>query len=118
MRNIRNCGQNSMKPGKTFRPKILSMQTNYWLPLAENLLKGLATRMIRNGLRGSRPAILCTRTSKKRNRTTRKRNKTAQMRYKTSQKRNSLNQWRNRKWKKSAPPAVRPAAATALIVAR
>lgn len=47
-----------------------------------------------------------------------KRNKTAQMRYKTSQKRNSLNQWRNRKWKKSAPPAVRPAAATALIVAR
>lgn len=31
---------------------------------------------------------------------------------------NSLNQWRNRKWKKSAPPAVRPAAATALIVAR
>ncbi len=39
-----------MKPGKTFRP-ILSMQTNYWLPLAENLLKGLATRMIQNGLR-------------------------------------------------------------------
>lgn len=47
-----------------------------------------------------------------------KRNKTVQMRYKTSQKRNSLNQWRTRKWKKPAPPAVRPAAATALIVAR
>ncbi|EJQ6277563.1 exonuclease, partial [Escherichia coli] len=28
------------------------------LPLAENLLQGLATRMIRNGLRGLKPAIL------------------------------------------------------------
>ncbi len=55
-------------------------------------VEGISDRMIRNGLRESRPAILCTRISQKRNRTTRKRNRTAQIRNKTSQKRNNLNQ--------------------------
>ncbi|EEV6990324.1 hypothetical protein EIZ30_17855 [Escherichia coli] len=75
------------------------------------MLKGLATRMIRNGLKGSRPAILCTSISQKRNRTTENRNKTAKMRDK-------MNQKRNRNWKKSAMPAVSLVEITALIVAR
>ncbi|RFQ64177.1 hypothetical protein CRD80_27420 [Escherichia coli] len=45
---------------KTLSRKPGAVQTpiSCLLPLAENLLQGLATRMIRNGLRGSRPAIL------------------------------------------------------------
>lgn len=85
---------------KTFRPKILSMQPNYWLPLAENLLKGLATRILRNGLRVSSPVILCTRISQKRN--------------KTAKMRDKMNQKRNRSRKKSAMPVVRLAGITAL----
>ena len=47
--NIRNCGQNSMKPGKTFHQKILSMTINCLLHHVVNLLTELATRTIRNG---------------------------------------------------------------------
>ncbi|EGY5607692.1 exonuclease, partial [Escherichia coli] len=43
---------------KIMQAANISQPISCLLPLAENLLQGLATRMIRNGLRGSRPAIL------------------------------------------------------------